>query len=66
MFVLFFIYAKRKLKRKTCMLLIILLSKSSKVKKAFEGDIIKKQGGARDVMVIVVENGHGDTGSNPR
>ncbi len=25
-----------------------------------------KVGGARDVMVIVVGNGHGDTSSNPR
>ena len=27
-------------------------------------DIIK-EGGARGIMVIVVENGHGDTSSNP-
>ena len=28
-------------------------------------DKILYQGGARGVMVIVVENGHGDTSSNP-
>ena len=26
---------------------------------------VNKYRGARDVMVIVVENGHGDTSSNP-
>ena len=28
-------------------------------------DIYMSNGGARGVMVIVVGNGHGDTGSNP-
>ena len=33
--------------------------------KTNEEIINTKKGGARGVMVIVVENGHGDTSSNP-